>query len=272
MEKTGKVIGVGSVKHGQGITSLVYNIGYTLTNYTDLSILIFDFNYLFGEMDFLIDRKTSNCIDDLISIVRNRELTSELLIENTEVLKPNLRLVNPSRIDNTDYLKKNTDEVLKIIEVARKTFDLVIVDTTAGAQSPLSRLIFANCEIFLNVMTQNPYILEWYKSYNQHKDIKEINVINMFEESVYPNSAEIKKAYGIDHMSIIYSATMRDFYNQKRTDEFVKQKNRYNACVEKLIKRAFLLMNMNIDFNIENDGHFNSSNKNGFFKNFFKKN
>jgi len=271
MEKTGKVIGVGSVKHGQGITSLVYNIGYTLTNYTDLSILIFDFNYLFGEMDFLIDKKTSNCIDDLISIVRNRELTSELLIENTEVLKPNLRLVNPSRIDNTDYLKKNADEVLKIIEVARKTFDLIIVDTTAGAQSPLSRLIFTNCEIFLNVMTQNPYILEWYKSYNQHKDIKEINVINMFEESIYPNSAEIKKAYGIDHMSIIYSATMRDFYNQKRTDEFVKQKNRYNACVEKLIKRALLLMNMNVDYDTENHDKLKASNKSGFFKKFFKK-
>jgi len=269
MEKMGKFIGVGSVKHGQGITSLVYNIGYTLANYTDLSVLIFDFNYLFGEMEFLIDRKTSNCIDDLISIVRNRELTSELLIENTEVLKPNLRLVNPSRIDNSDYLKKNTDEVLKVIEVARETFDIVIVDTTAGAQSLLSRLIYSNCDVFLNVMTQNPYILEWYKSYNQHKDIKEINVINMFEESIYPDSSEIKKAYGIEHMSIVYSSSMRDSYNQKKTNEFVKLKNKYNSCIQSLIKRVALLMNTDIALNVEEGSQ---SSQKSFLKKLFNKN
>ncbi|MGE5330012.1 MAG: hypothetical protein ACM3KR_10975, partial [Deltaproteobacteria bacterium] len=249
----------------------VYNIGYTLANYTDLSVLIFDFNYLFGEMEFLVDRKTSNCIDDLISIVRNRELTPELLVENTEVLRPNLRLVNPSRIDNSDYLKENTDEVLKIIEVARKAFDIIIVDTTAGTQSALSRLIYSNCDIFLNVMTQNPYILEWYKAYNQHKDIKEINVINMFEESIYPNSSEIKKAYGIEHMSVVYSCGMRDFYNQKKTNEFVKQKNKYNLCIQNLIKRVASLMNIDIALNIEEGNKSNALSQNGFLKRLFNK-
>lgn len=272
MGKTGKFIGVGSVKHGQGITSLVYNIGYTLANYTDLSILIFDFNYLFGETEFLIDRKTTNCIDDLISIVRNRELTSELLIENTEVLKPNLRLVNPSRIDNSDYLKKNTDEVLKIIEIARKTFDIVIVDTTAGTQSELSRLIYSNCEVFLNVMTQNPYILEWYKSYNQHKDVKEINVINMFEDNIYPDSGEIKKIYQIEHVSVVYSSSMRDYYNQKKTNEFVKQKNRYNSCIHNLIKRVALLANIDMVLNTQEGYKSKPEGKDSFLKKLFNKN
>lgn len=271
MEKTGKFIGVGSVKHGQGITSLVYNIGYTLANYTDLSILIFDFNYLFGEMEFLVDRKTSNCIDDLISIVKNRELTPELLIENTEILKQNLRLVNPSRIDNSDYLKNNTDQVLKIIEIARKTFDIVIVDTTAGAQSLLSRLIYSNCDVFLNVMTQNPYILEWYKSYNQHKDIKEINVINMFEDGIYPNSTEIKKMYQIEHVSVVYSSSMRDYYNQKKTNEFVEQKNQYNSCIHSLIKRVAHLVNIDIVLNAKEGDKSEPEGKDSLFKKLFRK-
>ena len=57
MSATGKFIGVGSVKHGQGITSLVYNLGYNLSEYTDLNVLIFDANFLFGEMDFLTEHK-----------------------------------------------------------------------------------------------------------------------------------------------------------------------------------------------------------------------
>ena len=53
-------------------------------------------------------------------------------MENTEVLRPNLRVVNLSRINSTDYLKKNAEYVLNIIEAAKNSFDIIIVDTIAG--------------------------------------------------------------------------------------------------------------------------------------------
>lgn len=267
MDKSGKFIGVGSVKHGQGITSLVYNLGYNLKKNTDLSILIFDMNFLFGEMDFLIDHKTNNSIDDLISIAKNQELTKELLLENTEVLSSNLRVVNPSRISSSDYLKKNAEYVLSIIQAARSNFDIVIVDTVAGTQSPVSRLVSSNCDVFINVMTQNPYILEWYKAYNNQTEVKEINVINMFEEDIYPDYSAIKRDFGIDHIVLNYSKQMRDYYNQKKIEAFVAIKDPYNTCMHQLIKSIFALTGMDIKLrNEESDG-----NKKGFLQSLFKK-
>ncbi len=247
MDTTGIFIAVGSVKHGQGITSLVYNLGYNLSRYTDLNVIMFDMNFIFGEMNYLIDPKTNNSIDDLISLAKNQELTGERLFENTEVLRSNLRLVNPSRINSTDYLKQNSEHVLNIIQAARKAFDVVIVDTVAGSQSPVSRMVYSNCDVFVNVMTQNPYILEWYKAYNTQKEIKEINIINMFEEDIYPDTGEIEKEFGIDHMTLRYSKQMKNYYNQKDIQAFTGIEDAYNCDMHNLIKRIFTFLGRDIE-------------------------
>lgn len=268
VSQTGKFIAVGSVKHGQGITSLVYNLGYNIAKFTDLNTLIFDMNFLFGEIDFLIDRKTNNSIDDLISIAKNQELTGELILQNTEVLNSRLRVVNPSRINSSDYLRQNAEYVLNIIESARKSFDVVIIDTIAGAQSQVSRLVHTNCDVFINVMTQNPYILEWYKAYNSQKEIKEINVINMFEKDIYPDSSEIEKEFGIEHAVVSYSKQMRDYYNHKNIESFVNQKDSYNDCIRKLIERMFIQAGLDVSLKT-GDNSVSNSDK-GFFSKLFK--
>jgi len=174
-------------------------------------------------------------------------------MENTEVLRPNLRVVNLSRINSTDYLKKNAEYVLNIIEAAKNSFDIIIVDTIAGVQNPVSRLVHSNCDVFINVMTQNPYILEWYKVYNSKKEVKEFNVINMFERDVYPNSADIEKEFGIDHIVLEYSKQMRSYYNQKHVEAFLNLEDSYNSCMQQVIKKLFKLMEIgaNISSNVD---------------------
>ena len=265
MDTAGKFIGVGSVKHGQGITSLVYNLGYNLSKHTNSSVLMLDMNFLFGEIDFLIERKTNNSIDDLVSVAKNQELNKALLMEHTEVLGPNLRIVNSSRIDSADYLKKNAEYLLNIIQTARKNFDIVIVDTTAGGQSPVSRLVSSNCDVFINVMAQNPYILEWYKAYNRKSDIKEINVINMFEDEVYPNSVEIEKKFGIEHVNLSYSKTMRNYYNKKKVEEFVVLDDPYNTDIRLLIDKISAITGIG-----QGEGTIEQRKKKGIFKRMFR--
>lgn len=271
MDTPGTFIAVGSVKHGQGITSLVYNLGYNLSTYTDLKVLMFDMNFLFGEMNFLIDPKTNNSIDDLVALAKNEELTAELLLENTEVLRPNLRIVNPSRINSSDYLKQNSEYILNIIQTAQKCFDVVIVDTVAGSQSPVSRLVYANCDVFINVMTQNPYILEWYKAYNSQKEIKEINVINMYEEDVYPASSEIDKDFGIDHIILDYSKKMRDYYNQKNLEGFTKLGDKYNKSIQILVKRIFSYLGKPLELENGQNGSQDKPKNEGLFKSLFRR-
>ena len=49
MDRDSKVIAVGGIKHGQGMTSIVYNLAYKLSSLVNKSILIIDTNFLFKE-------------------------------------------------------------------------------------------------------------------------------------------------------------------------------------------------------------------------------
>lgn len=269
-KKIGKFIGVGSVKHGQGITSLVYNLGYNLSRDPNINILIFDINFLFGEIEFLAGQKVQSSIDDLISAAKNQTFNSDMLIQSVETLKPNLKIINPSQINSTDYLKNNAEYVIEIIQVGLEKFDIVIVDTVAGAQNPVSRLVHSSSDLFINVMTQNPYILEWYKTYNLQKNIKELNVINMFEPDIYPNSTEIVREYGIDHIVLNYSKQMRNYYNRRDIDTFVDIKDPYNDCIKILVDKISSILGVNL--NQEKNRNFSEGTRRGFFSNLFKKN
>ena len=75
-----KVISVGSVKHGQGVTTLAYNLAYKLSTLLPKKILIVDVNYLFKEMSYLAEQTNKNGIDDLISMVKTQELSQEIFM------------------------------------------------------------------------------------------------------------------------------------------------------------------------------------------------
>jgi MinD-like ATPase involved in chromosome partitioning or flagellar assembly len=245
--QVGKVISIGSVKHGQGITSFTYNLAYTLANTTPFEILILDINFLYGEMDFLSAPKTNTSIDDLISCAKNHQLTKEFLMEHTESLEPKLKIINPSKLESSDYLKKNFHYITDILQCAKECFDIVIVDTVGGSQSPVSRQIKSYCDVFINLMTQNPYILEWYKSFRGKGHIKQINIVNMFEEDITPTSSQIEKNYGISHMKLPYSIQMRSHYNNRTIQKFLTQDDPYNQYLFLIIQKLLQLLDINIE-------------------------
>ena len=83
-ERNPKVISVGSVKHGQGVTTLAFNLAYKLSTLVDKKVLIVDVNYLFREMSYVAEQTNQNGIDDLISMVKTQELTQEIFMLHTE--------------------------------------------------------------------------------------------------------------------------------------------------------------------------------------------
>jgi len=234
-----KIIAVGSVKHGQGITSICFNLGYKLSTLINKKILIIDTNFMFKEMGFVTDQTSANTIDELISMVKTQEVSKEIFMLHTEEVNKNLRIINSSNIDSLDYIKKNSEYLIKVMDEAKKYFDLIIVDATAGVKSPLTRMIFNKCDLFINVLTQNPYVLNWYLKNSDFKGDKELNVVNLYEEDVYPAMAEIKKDFGIKEiLPIRYSRLFRHFYNQKILDPFYRTtEDVYNVDFSQLISK-----------------------------------
>lgn len=236
-DRNPKVISVGSVKHGQGVTTLAYNLAYKLSTLLPKKVLIVDVNYLFKEMSYLAEQNNKNGIDDLISMVKTQELTQDIFMLHTEEINRNLRVINSTQIESLDYIRKNDKYLLKVLDEAKKYFDIIIVDASAGVKNSLTTELYEYSDAFVNVLTQNAYTIDWYIKHESYKnDEKIINVINMYEEDIYPDYGDIRKEFKLDNMLLIrYSKLFRHFYNQKILDPFYKTEDLFNNDFSQLI-------------------------------------
>lgn len=232
-----KVISVGSVKHGQGVTTLAYNLAYKLSTLLPKKILIVDVNYLFKEMSYLAEQTNKNGIDDLISMVKTQELSQEIFMLHTEEINRNLRVINSTQIETLDYIRKNDKYLLKVLDEAKKYFDIIIVDASAGVKNSLTTELYEYSDVFVNILTQNAYTIDWYTKHENYKnDEKVINVINMYEEDIYPDYGDIRKEFKLENMVLLrYSKLFRHFYNQKILDPFYKTEDLFNNDFSQLI-------------------------------------
>ncbi len=232
-----KVISVGSVKHGQGVTTLAYNLAYKLSTLLPKKILIVDVNYLFKEMSYLAEQTNKNGIDDLISMVKTQELSQEIFMLHTEEINRNLRVINSTQIETLDYIRKNDKYLLKVLDEAKKYFDIIIVDASAGVKNSLTTELYEYSDVFVNILTQNAYTIDWYTKHENYKnDEKVVNVINMYEEDIYPDYGDIRKEFKLENMVLLrYSKLFRHFYNQKILDPFYKTEDLFNNDFSQLI-------------------------------------
>lgn len=238
MGEGAKTIAVGSIKHGQGMTAITFNLAYKLSSLINKKILIIDTNFLFKELGYIAEQSNPNGIDDLISMVKTQEITKEIFMLHTEEINKNLRIINSTKIDSLDYVKKNNEHMMKIIDVAKEYFDIIVIDAAAGIKNSLNKAIYKKCDVFINVLTQNPYIIDWYVKHDEYKGEKTLNVINMYEEDVYPNINEIKKDSNLDNLILIrYSKLFRDFYNQRILDPLYKTEDLFNNDFAQLITK-----------------------------------
>lgn len=238
-KRDAKIISVGSIKHGQGMTCFTFNLAYKLSTLLDKKILIIDTNFLFKEIAYLAEQNNPNGIDDLISMVKTQEITQEMFMLYTEEVNKHLRVVNSTQIDTLDYIRKNDKYIVKIIEEAKKYFDIIIIDAAAGtSKNSLIKQIYEISDVFVNMLTQNAYIIDWYSTHDEFKGDKVINVINMYEEEAYPDYGDIKKEFKIDDfIAVRYSKWFKNYYNQKILDTFYRTEDLFNNDFAQLIKK-----------------------------------
>jgi len=239
MERESKVIAVGGIKHGQGMTSIVYNLAYKLSSLINKKILIIDTNFLFKELSYISEQTSKNGIDDLISMIKTQDIPEDVFLLHTEQINKNLRIVNSSQIDALDYIKKNNEYMMQIVDVAKKYFDIIVIDASAGVKNSLIKSIYEKCDVFINVITQTPYIIDWYMKHDEYKGDKVITLINMYEDEVYPDVGNVKKDFGLENViPLRYSPVFKHYYNQKMLDPFYKTSDLFNNDFAQLIMKV----------------------------------
>jgi len=273
-----KIISVGSIKHGQGMTCFTFNLAYKLSTLLDKKILIIDTNFMFKEIAYIAEQSNPNGIDDLISMVKTQELTKEIFMLHTEEVNKHLRVINSTQIDALDYIKKNDKYIIKIIEEAKKYFDIIIIDAGAGVnKNSLIKQLYEISDVFVNLLTQNAYIIDWYTTHDEFRDEKVINVINMYEEDVYPDYGDIVKEFKLnDFVLVRYSKLFKNFYNQKILDPFYKTEDLFNNDFSQLIIKVAEKLNIKelkkldiVNTNMLIDTKYNEKAKKGFFARLF---
>ena len=277
-KRDAKLISVGSIKHGQGITCFTFNLAYKLSTLLDKKILILDTNFLFKEIAYIAEQTNPNGIDDLISMIKTQELTQEIFMLHTEEVNKHLRVVNSTQIDALDYIKKNDKYIMNIIQEAKKYFDIIIVDAGAGInKNSLIKQLYEVSDVFINILTQNAYIIDWYVKHDEFKDDKVINVINMYEDDVYPDYGNITKEFKLDDfVSVRYSKLFKNFYNQKILDPFYKTDDLFNNDFSQLIIKVAEKLDLNelkkldiVNTNMLIDQKYIEKSKQGFFSRLF---
>ena len=156
---------------------------------------------------------------------------------HTEEINRNLRVINSTQIETLDYIRKNDKCLLKVLDEAKKYFDIIIVDASAGVKNSLTTELYEYSDVFVNILTQNAYTIDWYTKHENYKDDdKVVNVINMYEEDIYPDYGDIKKEFKLENMVLLrYSKLFRHFYNQKILDPFYKTEDLFNNDFSQLI-------------------------------------
>jgi len=120
----------------------------------------------------------------------------------------------------------------------KKYFDIIVIDASAGTNNTLIKAIYDKCDVFINVLSQTPYIIDWYMQHDEYKGDKVINVINMYDDEVYPDVGNLKRDFELeDVVPLRYSPTFRHYYNQKMLDPFYRTGDGFNSDFEQLIIR-----------------------------------
>jgi pilus assembly protein CpaE len=127
----GQIVAVFSPKGGVGSSSVSANLAVALRQLTNKKVVLVDGNLIFGDLGVIMNLVSSKTIADLANRISelDRELLNDVLATHTSQVKVLLAPPNPQtgELVTSDHLRA-------ILELLRKEFDYVVVDTQSSFQ------------------------------------------------------------------------------------------------------------------------------------------
>jgi pilus assembly protein CpaE len=141
----GRVISVYSPKGGSGCTTISTNLAIALADLGHETLLI-DGSLQFGDVAVLLNMKPSTSIVDLMDRMEelDADLVSSVLLQHQSGLRV---LMAPPRPEMADLVTE--ENIKKLLEVLRTSFDYIIIDTTSSLNDVALAMLDVSDRIFL---------------------------------------------------------------------------------------------------------------------------
>jgi len=127
----GQIIAVFSPKGGVGTSAIAANLAVALRQLTSKKVALVDGNLIFGDLGVIMNLVSTKTIADLANRINeiDRDLLNDVLMTHTSQVKVLLAPPNPQtgELVTADHLRS-------ILELLRKEFDYVVVDTQSSFQ------------------------------------------------------------------------------------------------------------------------------------------
>jgi pilus assembly protein CpaE len=126
--REGKIIAVFSPKGGSGCTTVAVNLGVSLAESGNSTILV-DGSLQFGDVAVMLDLKSSSTIIDLVDRISELEhdLVSSVVTSHGSGLKI---LLAPPRPEMAELVTEG--HIKKLLQTLRQMYDYIIIDTTSS--------------------------------------------------------------------------------------------------------------------------------------------
>lgn len=128
LNKTGKTIIVYSPKGGSGCTTIATNLALSLKT-SDSRVLLLDANLQFGDIAVFLNEQVKNSVADLAP--RVDELDAEVIESVISTHNATGLRILPAPTNPEMAEKVQGDQFAKLLNLLRKLYDYVIVDTTS---------------------------------------------------------------------------------------------------------------------------------------------
>ncbi|NTU79810.1 MAG: response regulator, partial [Chloroflexales bacterium] len=127
----GQIIAVFSPKGGVGTSSVATNLAVALRQLTNKKVALVDANVVFGDLTVILNLRSDKTIIELAQRVDelDRDLLNDVLATHTSQVKVLLAPPDPQRGELV-----SADHIRAILEMMRREFDYVVVDTPASFQ------------------------------------------------------------------------------------------------------------------------------------------
>jgi len=127
----GQIVAVFSPKGGVGTSAIAANLAVALRQLTSKKVALVDGNLIFGDLGVIMNLVSTKTIADLADRIAelDRDLLNDVLVTHTSQVKVLLAPPNPQtgELVTSDHLRT-------ILELLRKEFDYVVVDTQSSFQ------------------------------------------------------------------------------------------------------------------------------------------
>ncbi|MBX0327612.1 response regulator [Oscillochloris sp. ZM17-4] len=127
----GQIIAVFSPKGGVGTSSIAANLAVALRQLTNKKVALLDANVIFGDLSVILNLRSDKTIIDIATRIdeMDRELLNDVMATHTSQIKVLLAPPDPQRGELV-----TSDHIRTILDLMRREFDYVVVDTPATFQ------------------------------------------------------------------------------------------------------------------------------------------